>query len=903
MNYYLQTNHKMFRFKKIVLLQFVIAASFTGAAYASNRIALNSGTCNNIFKVDNENNLLKEASAKTGFNFVLAQADVVRGKVTDEKGEALIGVSVKLKDSAVGAATDYNGNFSITIPASSTNAVLVISYLGFVTQEVPVAGRTSMTILLKANIKNLEEVVVVGYNTVKKSDVTGAVVSVTAADIRSRPVSNALEAMQGKAAGVDITSNERPGQIGSVLIRGARSLTAGNSPLYVVDGIPLSYGGIEAINPNDIETIDVLKDASATAIYGSRGANGVILVTTKRGKAGRLSLDYVGTTTIEKINTRTEMMNSAQYIEFRRDAYRRIGYLNPAANANSTYPAVPTLADDRRILGQDAVAFANIEKGWQNGTFDGSLVPTTDWTGMVEKTGVTQNHTLSASGGTDKIRAYGSFGFLSQGGTQLGQDYTRYNSKFSIDISPVKWFSMGGSVTATYSTQNYGFQTANVTGPGNLYFAAQAMLPFAVPFNSNGSRINLPGGDINILNPIGEDRYNINLRKVLRTIGSLYAEFNIAKGLKYRVNFGPDFYNFNNGRWQDANSINRGGGEPGSTNYAQLNQSSRFSWNLDHLLYYDKTAGKHNFGATFLYSSTANREETSTMTATKLPWNNQLWYQLNSVSALDAFGTNLVQSALLSYMGRINYSFNSKYLLTASARWDGASQLAAGHKWDFFPSAALAWRMEQEDFIRNVSWIDQLKLRIGVGSTGNAAVSPYQTLGALQTLYYTYGSSVQAGYVSSDASLSNPTPLPNVELGWEHTAQYNLGLDFAIYKGRLSGSLETYTSKTTGLLVNARIPTVNGYTSSYQNIGATANRGIELTLNTENIKGKNFRWSSTLNFAANKERITALPNGNDLNNLWFIGQRIAVYYDYVKDRIWQNTAEDKVEIDKFRANG
>ncbi|MFB9296127.1 TonB-dependent receptor [Persicitalea jodogahamensis] len=818
----------------------------------------------------------------------------VTGRVLDENKAPLPGVSIVVKGTSRGTTTDTDGRFSIDIPDGATQ--LIFSFVGYVTQEIEVGNQSELNLTLAVDSKSLEEVVVIGYNRVKKSDLTGSVVSVGAEEIRKRPVANVLQAIQGRAAGVDITSNERPGEMGSIRIRGSRSLSAGNSPLYVVDGIPLAAGGIESFNPNDIESIDILKDASATAVFGSRGANGVVLVTTKQGKRGKLSLNYIGTATIENMQDRTQMMNSGQYIEFRRDAYRRAG----------NYPAAPTLQDDRRIFGGDANAWANVAKGWQNGTWDGSLVPTTDWTGMVLKTGVTQDHTLSVSGGTDKMKAYGSIGYLFQDGTQLGQDFERFNSKFSVELNPVKWLRFGGSINGTYSIQNYGYATSNATGPGNLYFAAQGMLPYAVPFDSTGSRINLPGGDINILNPIGEDRYNINERKVLRTLGVLFAEVDIMKGLRYRVNFGPDFYHLRNGRWMDRNSVNRGGGEPGSTNYAQLNQTSRFSWTLDNLLYYNRTiAEKHDFGVTLLQSASSNLTETSTMMATALPWDSQRWHQLNSVSSLDAFGTGLSESQLASYMARVNYGFDNKYLLTASLRWDGASQLAEGNKWDVFPSAAFAWNIDQESFLKPVNWITQLKTRIGVGSTGNAAISPYQTKGAIETLYYTWGSKVEAGYVSSDASLANPVAMANLNLGWEHTTQWNWGLDFELFNRRLSGTLDLYTSRTTDLLLLRSIPSIVGYVSTWDNIGATSNKGIDLTLNTVNLRTRDFEWSSTLNFSANRDRIEKLANGanDDLSNRWFIGQRLAVYYDYVKEGIWQNTPEDQSEIEKFNANG
>lgn len=839
-----------------------------------------------------------------------AIAVVITGTIVDEKNLPLPGVTVKVKGTTIGTVADVSGNFSINVPAVDTGTTLVFSYLGYETQEVVLGGKTKLNIILKENVKSLNEVVVVGYNIVKKSDVTGAVISVSEEDIRSRPVSNALEAMQGKAAGVDITSNERPGATGSILIRGQRSLNASNSPLYVVDGVPLAAGGIDAINPNDIQTIDVLKDASATAIYGSRGANGVIIVTTKRGKNGNLALNYVGTITQDKLYDRTQMMNSAQYIEFRRDAYRRINYLNTAQGkttpAGTGYPDVATQADDQRIFAGDAYALANINKGWVNGTFDGSLVPTTDWTGMVKRTGYTQNHAISASGGTEKVKAYGSFGYLYQDGTQLGQNYERYTGNFSVDVNPTKWFSMGGSINVTNGYQNYGFNSTSSSGARSLYAAAQGMLPYAIPFDpTTGQRINLPGGDVGILNPIGEDQYNITQNKALRVLGSVYAEITLLPGLKLRSNFGPDFQNYTNGQFETANAINRGGGQPGSTNYASLAQGSNTAYTWDNLLYYNKSIKKHDFGVTLLQSTSATRNVSSSMTATALPYDKQLWYQLNSVSALNSFGSNLTESSLESYMGRVNYTYNNKYLLTASARWDGASQLAPGNKWDFFPSAAIAWRMDQESFIKKFNWIDQLKLRLGVGTTGNAAVSLYSSEGRLQALYYTFGSTVAAGYVSSDASLATPIPLPNANLGWEHTTQYNLGIDFAVLKGRINGVIDVYTSRTSDLLMLRNIPSVLGYTTTYDNVGVTTNRGIDITLNTTNIKQKDFSWSSNLSFSANRDKISVLSNGkvDDINNLWFIGQRISVYYDYQKVGIWQNTPEDLAEIAKYKANG
>ncbi|MCC2598965.1 SusC/RagA family TonB-linked outer membrane protein [Sphingobacterium sp. FBM7-1] len=816
----------------------------------------------------------------------------VTGTVNDAAGNALPGVTVQLKGTTVATTTSGNGTFQINAPSTGT---ITFSMIGYGTQEVNINNRTSLFVILESESELVEEVVVVGYNVVKKSDLTGSVVSVSSEDITAMPVQNPLQALQGRAAGLDVTSNERPGEMGSIRVRGERSLLASNSPLYVVDGVPLSSGGIEFLNPKDIEAIDVLKDASATAIYGSRGANGVIIVTTKRGVAGRTTLNYSVTSTVENLTDRTKMMDADQYIDFRRDAYRFIGQ----------YPDAPNKERDEEIFGGDPYAWENVEKGWANGQWDGSLVPTTDWSSYVTKTGVTHDHILSASGGTEKLQAYGSVGYLKQDGTQKGQDYERFSGKLTIDIKPKDWFKMGAVLNTTLGDQNYGYQTSNATGPGNLYAAARGMLPYAVPYDNDGNRINLPGGDVNILNPVEEPYFNVNERRVWRNFGNIYAEVEPIKGLRYRVNFGPDYYHNRNGRFAGANSVNRGGGEPGSTSEARLDQTTRFSWTLDNLIYYDRSFDKHNMGLTLLQSATYNRTETQGMTANDLPWESQKWYQMNSVDQLQGFNSNLVETQLTSYMVRGNYDFDGKYLFTGSLRWDGASQLADGNKWDLFPSAAVAWRLDRESFLEDLGWINSLKARVGFGVTGNSAVDPYMTLGILTPLYYSWGNIVEDGYVLSDPSLRDPLPMPNRALGWEKTAQINYGVDFALFNNRLSGSIDYFTSRTTDLLMNRAIPSVLGYVSTWDNIGISANRGIDVTLNTVNISNENFSWESTVNFTHSIDRIVELQNGklDDVGNSFFIGRRIGVYYDFVKEGIWQDTPEDLAEIAKFNENG
>jgi len=845
---------------------------------------------------------------KSGLESVVQQRSV-KGQVTDSEGAPVAGVTIVIKGTNNGTISDPEGNY--TLLNVSGDAILVFSFIGMRTKEITVSGKPVINVVLQEDLIGLEEVVAIGYGTAKKSDITGAIISVRENELKSRPVSNAFEAIQGKAAGVDVTSNERPGEIGQIYVRGVRSLTASNTPLYVVDGIPvMSSSGIETMNTADIESIDVLKDASATAIYGSRGANGVILVTTKKGKEGRLSLNYNGTVTVETIQDRTRMMDASEYLTWRRWAY----YYKDSG----LYPRgdQPTKENDYVIFlgANDQFAWNNILKGWDGGTWDGSKVETTKWTDMVIRTAISTEHNLSASGGTDKVQAYGSFGYLNNQGTMKGQDYTRYTSKASVDLKPVKWLDMGVSINTTYSIQQYGQSTTGgqVSGPNSIYAAANNNLPYAVPYDDEGNRITYPGGDDMIKTAVDEWKYTDNEREMFRVLGSVYAQLNILPGLRYRVNFGPDFRNYQNGIFIDEMSVNR----VGAPNYASLQNQHDFSWTLDNLIYYDKKIGKHTFGATLLQTASAWTYNYSYMRALDIPLPSQKWNALNmtNVTALDSWDSGLTERQLMSYMGRLNYGFEDKYLLTVSGRWDGASQLAEGHKWAFFPSAAFAWRMDQEEWIRSVAWISQLKVRFGMGTTGNSAIDPYQTKGGVVSLFYPYGSSANAGYVPSESQITGgDLAMANQDLGWEKTTQYNLGFDFSLWRGSVSGVIDLYTSQTKDLLMEMSIPALTGYTSTYANIGETKNRGIDVTLNTINIQTKSFEWKTTLNAAWQKDEIVSLANGkeDDISNTWFIGHPVGiivngeatpgVIYGYESDGLWHE--DDAEEMAKFNANG
>ena len=826
------------------------------------------------------------------------------GVITNEQKEPLQGVVIEDKKSGTSVLTDASGKFSINVKDKGT---LNISFTGYSSQTVAYTENSNnISISLAIDTKGLEEVVVVGYATVKRKDVTGAVAGIGSKDIKSRPVTNAVQAMQGKVAGVDISSNERPGTVGSINIRGVRSLTASNSPLFVVDGIPLSTGGIDNLNPQDIESIDVLKDASATAIFGSRGANGVIIVTTKQGKSGKVVVNFNSNITSETLNDSREMFNSADYITYRRWAYYYAG-LNQTTGV-STYPRgdQPTLATDRVFFNAtgDPTAFANIEKGWASGTWDGSKVATTDWGAIVKQNSITSDNLLSVSGGTDKLKAYASLGYLNNVGTIKGQSFERYTAKVNLDFNATSWFSLGSNLNINYNNQQFGQSgrgVATIGSPaGGLYESARSIFPYALPYEANGDRILFPGGDNAVKNVVDEWKYNIDARTTLRAFGSIYTQLNLGsivpvlKGLKYRMNFGPDISQFENGAYIDSRSVANGG----STSWASVNNERRFSYTLDHLLYYDKSIGEHTFGLTLLNSQTAYKLNGQSVTGNGVPLESQRWNALTSgvVTGQLTTASNLVETQLLSYMARLNYGYKDRYLLTVSARQDGASQLAEGYKYSLFPSAAIAWRINQEKFMDNVTWVNDLKLRIGAGVTGNSAVAPYSTQGAVLSLFYPVNNGNTAG------AILNPQ-LANRELGWEKTTQYNLGVDFQLFDRRLSGTVDVYKSRTTDLIMQRTIPSVTGYTTTFGNIGETANRGIDISLTTVNIKNQNFNWSTTLNASWQKDEIVSLSNGkqNDIANNWFIGQPIGIIYGYQSLGLWQKTDIDQYKL--FNANG
>lgn len=862
-------------------------------------------------------------AAMTMASAVYAQNRVVTGKVTDEFGDPVVGANVVIKGSSEGTMTDADGNF--TLKNVPEKAILHVSYLGYADQDIQAAGKSKFAIQMSEDSQQLDDVVVVGYGVQRKSDVTGAVLRVDEKALTTKPVSNAIEALQGKAAGVDITSPDRPGSIGSIRIRGQRSLTASNEPLYVVDGVPMQAGGIDNLNPNDIASIDILKDASSTAIYGSRGANGVVLVTTKRGQAGKTSLSYSGNVTFSKLVDKAPAMSAQDYIQWRRWAYYNADPINNPIPESVNGAAVDwnkLYTKDQAYFSGDQTALNNVNRGWsQNGSdwvWNGSKVQDYDWTGEVTRTGIAHEHTLRASGGTDKMQVSASFGYLSNEGTQQGQNYERFTGALTADIQAKPWFKMGATANVSYSTQDYGFSStgqSSKSGPGDLYSASKALLRYSLPYDEDGNLITTPGGsNTNTYNVIGDWDKMDDQRKTFRIMANFYGQVDFGKlwapleGLSYKISVGPDLRHYRRGVFIGDDTAVRSG----SLNYVNRDEARYYAWTLDNQINYMKDINEQNkLTFTFVQSASSSQREDGSMHAEGIPYPSMKWNNFGSVDITQStfkasMGTGLSEEKLSSYLVRVNYSLMDRYLLTASGRWDGASVLAEGNKWAFFPSAALGWRMEQEDFLKDMDWLDQLKLRVGVGASGNSSVNPYGTLGSIYNKFWMPFSTgnfniltTNEPYYTSDQNLK-----PNKNLGWETTTQWNYGIDFSVLNGRIGGTFDIYASHTKDLLLQTKLLSLTGYPGMIDNIGETKNHGVDITINAIPVQLENgFTWSTGITAAFQKDEIVELAAGkeDDPSNKWFIGEALLVHYAYDNLGIWQ--ASDQEEMDKWNANG
>ena len=792
----------------------------------------------------------------------------ITGQVVDEKGAGLPGVTIQVKGTTVGTSSESNGNFSLKVPEGAST--LVFSFVGMAAQTVSIDGRRQINVTLKDDTKALGDVVVVGYGTQKKSQTTGAISSVTSKEIAELPVANARQALQGRAAGVDvIQAGSEPGGSVTVRIRGRRSINASNDPLYVVDGIPIA-GGIDDINSQDIASMEVLKDASATGIYGSRGANGVVLVTTKRGKAGKTVVSYDGYYGTSTALGKVDMMTGSEFAEFKREAYRTAGIYN-----------------DADPVGSDKKTFTAVElEGIAQGR-------STDYQKLLLRTGTIQSHQIGVQGGSEKTQFAISGNFFQDKGILQTTDFTRYTFRVNLDHQINDRIRVGTSTFGVYSINNGsdspinnpsfdGFPSPGYTARGfHPFGGALSENPLGKPFDDQGNLIFLPTPDGLRSNPAAEVVAGANIAetKTVRLFNSIYGEWKIADGLKYRINFGPDLSNQRFGRFTGTRTNARRLGAPTArTEYGQ-----RFNYTVENILTYNKTFGTvHNLGLTALHSIQRDNYETAFIDVNAVSAESQQFYNLGQAGSFNAPGTDLRTWTLQSVMGRINYDFKEKYLLTLTGRYDGSSRFGSNNKYGFFPSAAVGWNVGDEAFFKELSWLDQLKVRASYGSIGNTGISPYQTQSLLARTSYAFGTAPAYGY--------RVGTLGNDDLRWETTSTANAGVDFSLLKGRVYGSLEAYQADTRDLLLYNQLPISNGFDRVLQNVGHTRNRGVELTLTTVNLDTENgFKWSTDLQYTRNREAIIELFNGtaNDIGNQRFIGQPLEVFYDYQKIGIWQ----------------
>ncbi len=783
----------------------------------------------------------------------------VKGKVTDEAGEGLMGVSVTVKGVKNTVQTDANGHYVLQAPAAAT---LVFTYVGFDNQEAKVNPSGIMNVKMTGN-KVLDQVVVIGYGTAKKKDLTGGLAVVGKEQLSMVSTPNLMDRLVGQVAGFSITTAEAaPGASQTLLIRGENSISANNSPLIILDGIPYS-GSLADIDPNNVENLSILKDASAAAIYGSRASNGVILIQTKRGVLGKAQVNYKGTAGMAEPMQQINVMGPNEYIRFQQDIARiRQGY---------TGALLDPIAGDIISVTERGNYAKGITHNWQDYVF---------------RKAFTMDHQLSISGGTENTKYMAALAALDQEGVVYNSRLSRLNITTNVDQTFNKWLTTG--IGLQYTRKSDGGITPNLEH-------AIKQSPYGSYKDESGNYVPEPMEYSLIVNPMRnvngiQDRYNNNF------FLSGYANILLpVEGLSLRSNFGYNYRNGFTGTYYGRNTFEGRDQGTQAGGSASINNSNYNDYTWENLLKYERQLGDHRLDVTGLFSMQKTKSWSTGQSGAGFVTDDTEYFMIGSASRLVSNSASLSETAMLSYMGRINYGYKGKYLLTLTGRTDGASVFGINNKYAFFPVAAAAWQIGEEDFLKDkVKWLDMLKVRLSYGANGNQAITPYRTLDRLYSnvkyIWGDDGTAVTTAYLAGDG-VGNPN------LKWETTYSTNLGLDFQLFKNRLSGTIDAYLSKTRDLLMTRTVPIMNGYNRIWDNIGATQNKGLEVTLNSTNIKGENFQWNSTAVFSLNRDKIVELRGDgiDDVANNWFIGKPLRVFYDYKMIGVWQNGETIPVE--------
>jgi TonB-linked SusC/RagA family outer membrane protein len=778
------------------------------------------------------------------------------GVVKDEKGEPAIGASIIVKGKkGVGTITDSEGRFSLDTNPGNT---LVISYIGCDSKEVRLGAKENLNVILQENSVMMDEVVAIGYGSVRKSDLTGAVTNISSKLLQNQAKMNdPIQALQGQIAGADITSGNAPGTSSSIIIRGYNTLmrSGGDDPLIIVDDAPF-LGSLNEINPSEIEKIDILKDASSTAIYGARGANGVIIITTKRGnKDGKLSVEYNGYFGMGKSYKNFDVMDGPTYAAYRKEAYMNAG-------STDCYDDV-----QQRVI--DNGSYVN----WQKLMFN-------DWS---YKT----NHDITINTSTGKSRNAIMLGYNKDQGIIENMSYDRFSGRFTGDIDFNKHFTVGYSLSFVHSLRNL--------GEANVWRMGTRMDPLSEVYDENGNMNFYTNSDMQnytLSNPIF-DTSKDNVDSQVRSnnlSANAYFSWEIIKGLKFKSSLTFDATSTETGAYFSSTSTNR----HLSVNAEKFNKATHEQYNFTNILNYVKNiTADHKIDVSLVQDMQKYETNAVEVAGQDIPYYG-MWYNVEDAQENIVPASNKLEYSLLSFMGRVNYTYKDRYLFTATGRYDGSSRLAKGHKWAFFPSAAVAWRITEEPFMKSVNWLTNLKLRISYGVSGNTAVAPYETQGAYSKMAYTFGTDEVAawGYV--------PTVIANPDMGWERTGELNIGLDYGFLNNRISGSIDVYERNTYDLLMNRTLPTVTGYSSVWQNVGQIRNTGIELALQVIPVQTKDFSLTVKGTLSYNKNEIVKLFNGTDdyEANLWFIGQPVSVdrFAKYIG--VWQTDEADQAALYK-----
>ncbi len=764
------------------------------------------------------------------------QDRTITGTVTNSKGEALTGVSIQVKGGTLGTTTDANGQFSINVPE---RAVLVVSAVGYLSKEVVVGTANNINVILEVVETKMDEVVVVGYGTQKRRDVTGSVVSIKPSDLENMPNNNIVQSLQGKLPGVSVVNTGTSAEGSTRLrVRAQNSINADAGPLIILDGIQYE-GFLSEINPNDIESIDVLKDASSAAIYGARAAGGVILITTKMGTSGKTNITLSSTLGISNIINRPDMMKATQFYNFKKS---RMG--------------VSSFETDQFGKGVN-----------------------TDWLKLAMQQGVEQEYNLAASGGTNNTRYYVSGSVSDINGVAKNDVFKRYTFRLNLETNINKWLKFGTNTMLGY--YNRPGVEANISN-------ATRMNPLTKAFDENGNILLQPNtDDMGVSNPLeGLNIQKEDVSRSINTVNYFQIKFPFIPGLSFKTIGGYNFRTRLIEEYQSSTATLQGRSKKGVAN---VNNQYKQEWSVENILNYNHSFNLHNFDLTGVYTSREQVTKYHDNTGVGFIGDYMSYYQFRLATTLTPGDTYEKQTAL-SQLARLNYNYNSKYLFTFSVRRDGFSAFGADNKYGIFPSWAVGWNMEREYFMTATSdWLDRSKLRISYGENGNQAISAYATMPTMSINYYLDNDSKSlVGFYPS--KLADPT------LGWETTRQMNLGWDFSFFQNRIFGSVDYFFANTFDLLLNKNIPQINGVGSIRQNTGKTQSRGIEIALSTVNIQKNDFSWRTSINFSSNKNKIVNVglfdENGKALDNLgsrWFIGKPINVIYSYVFDGIWQES--------------